>query len=187
MLLIAGLGNPGSSFTRTRHNIGFEILDSLHSEHKFGKFSEKFDGLFSKTQIFDQNVILFKPMKYMNLSGLPLYKIINFYNIDYENNLIVIHDDLDMDFSKIKIKSSGGHGGHNGVRNIIDYIGNKFYRIKIGIKNKKIIDKKKVPTKFVLENFEKSEIKKINMIKKFFVNNFQLIVEKKFSLIENKP
>ena len=70
-------------------------------------------------------MILFKPMKYMNLSGLPLYKIINFYNIDYENNLIVIHDDLDMDFSKIKIKSSGGHGGHNGVRNIIDYIGNK--------------------------------------------------------------
>ena len=187
MLLIVGLGNPGSSFTKTRHNIGFEIIDSFHSAHKFGKFVKKFDGLFSKKKIFNQNIILFKPMQYMNLSGSSLNRIINFYNIDAENNLIVIHDDLDMNFSKIKIKYSGGHGGHNGVRNIIDFLGEKFFRIKIGIKNKSIIEKNILPTKFVLERFERTEIKKIEIVKKFFVDNFEIIVDKKFSLLNNKP
>ncbi|MBS91539.1 MAG: hypothetical protein CMM95_00600, partial [Rickettsiales bacterium] len=125
-----------------------------------------------------------KPMKYMNLSGPPIKKIVNFYDINIENNLIVIHDDLDICFPKIRIKSSGGHGGHNGIRNIIDYLGKNFHRIKIGIKNKSILEKNILPTNFVLDKFDKNEIKDIEIIKRNFADNFSLIIEKKFSLLK---
>ena len=81
------------------------------------------------------NVILFKPIKFMNLSGKPTYKIFDFFKIENTNNMIVFHDDLDLNFSKVRVKTTGGHGGHNGIKDIIKFLGKDFNRIKIGIKN----------------------------------------------------
>ena len=103
MILIVGLGNPGEEFKFTRHNIGFEVIDSIHNQFEFPAFKKKFDGVYSKKFIFDENVIIFKPQTFMNLSGSPIKKIRGFFNIDDSSDLIVIHDDLDMDFLNLRI------------------------------------------------------------------------------------
>ena len=100
MILVVGLGNPGKEFNNTRHNVGFDIIDIVHSSFTFPKFSKKFDGVYAKKNIYDKNVILFKPMNFMNLSGKPIYKIFDFFKIGNVNDLIVFHDDLDLVFQK---------------------------------------------------------------------------------------
>ena len=184
MILIVGLGNPDRSFFHTRHNIGFEIIDSIQQNHHFNKYVSKFEGLCSKKKIMGKNIILFKPLTYMNLSGRALKKIVDFYKINISENLIVIHDDLDMDFCKMKIKTKGGHGGHNGIKNIIEMIGDEFIRIKFGIKNSLLKEHTIKPEKFVLEKFSEDELKKIEDFKQIFSEDFKLIIEKKFSLLK---
>ena len=161
MILITGLGNPGNKFKSTRHNIGFEIIDSIHTHYKFPIFRSKFDGLYSKKNIFGENIVIFKPQTFMNLSGQPIKIIRQYFKLDKLKDLIVIHDDIDMDFLKIRIKTGGGHGGHNGVRDIIKYNGKDFYRVKFGIKNEIFIKKKLKTENFVLDSFIKKEIEKI--------------------------
>ena len=106
MFFLVGLGNPGQEYLSTRHNIGFKIIDSIYQCFKFPTFKEKFDGLITKKIIDNHEILLFKPMKFMNLSGNPIKKVIDFYKINPKEELIVFHDDLDMDFSKIRIKMS---------------------------------------------------------------------------------
>ena len=185
MFFIVGLGNPGQEYSSTRHNIGFEIIDSISSYFSFPSFKKKFDGLVSLKKINRYEVILFKPMKFMNLSGDPIKKVIDFYKINPKEKLIVFHDDLDMDFSKLRIKFSGGHGGHNGIKNIIKYIGLDFVRIKIGIKNKYYSDEKVSADKFVLQKFNKEEILRVEKLQKEINNNLQYIYENNFSSFIN--
>ena len=137
MILITGLGNPGKEFLKTRHNVGFDIIDSIHSEFDFPEFSKKFNSLYSKKTIYGEIIVIQKPMSYMNLSGDPIKKIMNFFKINNTEDIFVFHDDLDLKFSKLRIKNSGGHGGHNGIKNIIGLIGPNFNRIKFGIKKSK--------------------------------------------------
>ena len=186
MFFIVGLGNPGQEYSSTRHNIGFEIIDSISSYFSFPSFKKKFDGLVSLKKINRYEVILFKPMKFMNLSGDPIKKVIDFYKINPKEKLIVFHDDLDMDFSKLRIKFSGGHGGHNGIKNIIQHIGLDFVRIKIGIKSKYYTDKKVSADKFVLQKFNKEEILRIEKLQKEINSNLQFVYENNFpSFINN--
>ena len=125
-------------------------------------------------------------MSFMNLSGEPLKKIYDFFKVNTTSDIIVFHDDLDLEFPKIRIKTSGGHGGHNGIRNIINLIGPNFYRIKFGIKNKKYVDEKISADNFVLSKFETEELKEIEIIKNKILNNFDFIVKKEFlSFSEN--
>jgi len=180
MILFVGLGNPGEHFQLTRHNIGFSILDEITTQFKFPVYKNKFHGSYTKKKVLGTEIILFKPTNFMNLSGEPTRKIANFFKIDTSENLIVIHDDLDMDFGKVRVKFSGGHGGHNGIKDIIKFLGDEFIRVKIGIKNHLIIEKKISPEKFVLQNFKKSEILLINKLKKDIVENFNFIIKKKF-------
>ena len=183
MILIVGLGNPGEEFKFTRHNIGFEVIDSIHNQFEFPAFKKKFDGVYSKKFIFDENVIIFKPQTFMNLSGSPIKKIRGFFNIDDSSDLIVIHDDLDMDFLNLRIKSKGGHGGHNGIRDIIKFHGEDFYRIKLGIKNE-LYKKKNIKSEyFVLDKFDLNERKIIECFKRKCNKNFEFMVKKKFSLL----
>ena len=158
MFFLVGLGNPGQEYLSTRHNIGFELIDSISKCFNFPSFKQKFDGLVTKKKLDSHEIILFKPIKFMNLSGNPIKKVIDFYKINSKEKLIVFHDDLDMDFSKLRIKVSGSHGGHNGIKNIIQHIGLDFVRIKIGIKNKYYEDEKVSADKFVLQKFNKEEI-----------------------------
>ena len=185
MILITGLGNPGKEFFKTRHNIGFDIVDSIHSEFNFPKFSEKFNSLYSKKTLYDEIIVIQKPMSYMNLSGDPIKKIFNFFKIDNTEDIFVFHDDLDIEFSSLRIKSSGGHGGHNGIKNIIGLIGPNFNRIKLGIKNSLYQEKNIDAEKFVLDKFNLEELEIIETIKKRIIINFESLIKKDFSYFKN--
>ena len=162
MKLIVGLGNPGKEYEKTRHNIGFIIVDAILNKYKFPTFKEekKFKAEISSYEIENEKIILAKPTTFMNLSGLAVKEISKFYKID-KSNIFIIQDDKDMDFLKTRIKNvASGDGGHNGIKSIIQELGTKeLNRFKIGIGNELL---ERMPTdKFVLGTFSKDELKKI--------------------------
>jgi len=131
--IIAGLGNPGKEYARTRHNIGFLVIEALASKSRLSIDKTRFDSEYAKARIKGKDVFLIKPLSYMNRSGFPLYKFSSYYKIDIED-IVIVHDDMDLEFGKIKIVKSRGHGGHNGVRSIVDAFGKKdCTRIRIGV------------------------------------------------------
>lgn len=131
--MIAGLGNPGRKYARSRHNVGFMAIDRLAEKWRIRIDRNKFDADFGRGKIDGTDAILIKPMAYMNRSGRPLSRAIHFFGINLDH-LLVIHDDIDIGYEKIKIKAKGGHGGHNGLRSILDAVGcGDFPRLKIGI------------------------------------------------------
>lgn len=132
--LIAGLGNPGRKYAWSRHNAGFMVIDHLARARQVTlSRQKKFDGDCGRGKIGRTDIILLKPMAYMNRSGQPISRAANFFQIDLDH-ILVIHDDIDIGYGKIKIKAKGGHGGHNGLRSIIDAVGSgDFPRVKIGI------------------------------------------------------
>ena len=168
-LLLVGLGNPGSKYFSNRHNIGFRMVDDL-MEKKNISFDHGKDCASSKFQTNSGIIYVLKPLEFMNLSGGCVQKIISKFKI-LSKDIMVLHDELDFPFGTIKIKFSGGHAGHNGLRNIIDTIGSKdFYRIRFGIgrpenKNYPIAD-------YVLNNFSSEEEEKMN---EYFAISYQLI------------
>jgi PTH1 family peptidyl-tRNA hydrolase len=131
--MIAGLGNPGAKYARSRHNAGFMALDRTAGIWRIPIDRHKFDSDFGRGSIDGIAAILLKPMAYMNRSGLPIRRMSGFFQIPLDH-LLVIHDDIDLDFGKIKIKAKGGHGGHNGLRSIMDAVGGgEFGRLRLGI------------------------------------------------------
>ena len=132
MKIIAGLGNPGEKYAYTRHNIGFMVISELSERFKINS-SYKFDGLIGDFFFGGEKIIIFQPMKYMNKSGQPIYKVLDYFQIEAED-LLVIHDDLDLELGKMRFKQNGGSGGHNGIKSIINNLGtDNFKRLKIGI------------------------------------------------------
>ena len=135
MLLWVGLGNPGAKYAGNRHNIGFMVIDHIHdTSGTITPFSSKFKGLVNK-DIFvgtTEDVVLLKPMTFMNLSGQSVRAAMNFYKIPIEK-VTVFHDELDIALGKVKIKRGGGTAGHNGLRSIKEHCGNEFQRVRIGI------------------------------------------------------
>ena len=154
MKLIVGLGNPGTEYKNTRHNIGFYYIDNFVNKLNLD-YKEKFNGLYIKTKIDNEDVIFLKPQTYMNLSGECVLKFVNYYKIKVED-ILIIHDDLDMDIGRIKLKENGSSGGHNGIKNIILHLNSEnFKRLKIGIgKNKNFIIKDYVISKLTNEEQE---------------------------------
>ncbi len=133
MKLIVGLGNPGKQYDDTRHNIGFDIITLFAQQNNIKIDKEKFNGLYNEIKIKNEKIILLKPQKYMNLSGIVVKKYMDFFKIDKED-ILIIHDDLDIKIGNIKIKANGSSAGHNGLKDIEQNIGSKEYkRIKIGI------------------------------------------------------
>jgi len=182
MYLIIGLGNPGKEYENTRHNIGFNVLNSYLEKNNLRLDKEKFNGLYTKTSINNEDVIFLEPQTYMNSSGDSVRKIMDFYKIDVEN-ILVIQDDLDMEIGKIKLKENSSSGGHNGIKDIEEKLGtNSIKRLKIGISNNKMMDTKD----YVLGKFSKEEkevLEKtynicLNIIDDFFVMNFDLLMGK---------
>lgn len=141
MKLIIGLGNPGKEYENTRHNIGFQFLDSyLKYKNINDTWSNKFNGLYLQTFINNEKVIFLKPQSYMNLSGGVVRKYVDYFNID-SSDILVVSDDLDLLVGNFKIKANGSSGGHNGLKDIERNIGTSEYkRLKIGISNNKSID-----------------------------------------------
>ena len=132
MFLVVGLGNPGSEYALTRHNVGFMAADEIFSRYRFSSFRDKFDGLIAEGNIEGEKVYLLKPQTFMNLSGNSVVKAARFYKILPEN-IIVIHDDMDLTIGKIKAKLGGGSGGHNGIKSIDSAITPNYNRIRIGV------------------------------------------------------
>jgi PTH1 family peptidyl-tRNA hydrolase len=168
--LIVGLGNPGNEYKVTRHNIGFLVVDYLSIEKNISLQKRRFRSVFGSGVICGCKVIIAKPLTFMNLSGEAVSTIANYYNIASEN-IIVIHDDMDIEFGQLKIKKHGGSAGHLGIESIIKYLKeDNFLRIRTGIgKPPDNID----PSDFVLQKFsskEQSELKEV-------INNIQNCIE----------
>lgn len=131
--LIVGLGNPGSSYVETRHNVGFLVVDELAHHQGVRLDSEKWDGQFCRASICGARIFLLKPQTFMNLSGKSVSRFADFFKIS-PDHILVIHDDIDMHPGRLKLVSGGGPGGHNGIRSLIQCLGSKeFYRLKYGI------------------------------------------------------
>jgi len=129
MTLFVGLGNPGTTYENNRHNIGFLVIDALINHYKARDVSKNsFDGVLYKSN----NLLFLKPTTYMNLSGKSVQAIKNFYKVEIDN-IIVIHDDLDLPFGAVRFKKGGGDGGHNGLKSIDSMIGKEYTRIRMGI------------------------------------------------------
>lgn len=158
MYIIVGLGNPGKKYEDTRHNIGFKTIDALADKLNIKVNKMKFKGLVGEGRIAGEKVILLKPHTFMNNSGESVVEILNFYKLKPENLLVVV-DDIDIEFAQLKIKKNGSAGTHNGLKSIVNLIGSKdFARFKIGVG-------KKHPNEdlasFVLSNFPSRDKKHI--------------------------
>lgn len=169
--LVVGLGNPGKKYKTTKHNIGFIALDSYAKLKKIKfKKSVKFNSEITEKDDY----VLLKPKTYMNNSGMAVEKVVNYYKIS-PKNILVIHDDLDLPFGRIRLKQKGGSGGHNGLKSIISYLGTEeFKRVKVGIDKNLSIDAKD----YVLDNLSKHQKKvveevsiDINKIIEDFISN----------------
>ncbi len=137
MFVIVGLGNPEKKYFKTRHNIGFETIDTLSDKYNIGLTETKFKAAYGKGRIGNERVILVKPLTYMNLSGEAVAPICNYFKIDTKSELIVISDDVELDVGKIRVRPKGSAGGHNGLKNIIAQLGHdEFTRIRVGVGKK---------------------------------------------------
>ncbi|MFM8312872.1 MAG: aminoacyl-tRNA hydrolase [Deltaproteobacteria bacterium] len=152
--LIVGLGNPGPKYEKTRHNIGFEIVDYLAKSWGDNSFSPKFQGLFCQINQSGIKVLLLKPETYMNLSGRSVREALQFFKLNPSSQLLVVNDDLDLPPAQLRLRLSGGTGGHNGLKSIVECLGTEnFARLRVGIGRSE-----KVPTEnYVLGKIPKSE------------------------------
>lgn len=173
MLLVAGLGNPGGDYAGNRHNIGFMAVDAIAGRHSFGAFRSKFQGAIAEGVIGGGKVLLLKPATYMNESGRSLAEACRFYKIE-PAGVIVVHDEIDLEAGRLKVKSGGGHAGHNGLRSIHAHLGPDYKRLRLGVGHPG--DKDKV-TKHVLKDFSKTDEKWLAPLLDSVADHFALLTE----------
>lgn len=157
-LLIVGLGNPGTEYKSTRHNVGFMAVDFLAGEN--AKWKKEKNALIAKGE---NNTIFVKPQTFMNNSGVAVQSLMTYYKIPVEN-LIVIHDDIDLKIGNVRIKTGGGSGGHNGIKSIDSVVGPEYKRIRIGVGHPRDMNSSIDPSDWVLGKFTKDELEKINTV-----------------------
>lgn len=170
MKLIVGLGNPGKEYENTRHNVGFMVLDSyLNSD----EWKEKFSALYHEEIIAGEKVLFIKPLTFMNLSGDAVVKFIKYFDIRIDD-ILVIHDDLDLPFLTYKLKRNSSAGGHNGIKSIINRLGSDaFARLKIGVSHDRSISTKD----YVLGNFSKKELDDFSLMQRDFNNIIESFIK----------
>ncbi len=160
MKLIVGLGNPGTEYAFSRHNVGFMAVDDLAHRHSFSDFREKFKGLIATGEIAGEKVYLLKPQTYMNLSGESVLAVCSFYKIK-PADIIVFHDDMDLDVARVKVKTGGGSGGHNGIKSIDAHIGSDYARVRIGVSKP---ERREQVVDWVLSRFSDSDLEKLRFL-----------------------
>jgi PTH1 family peptidyl-tRNA hydrolase len=174
MKLLVGLGNPGEEYSRTRHNIGFLAINEIAKKFHVEKFNSKYNSLCTEIKIGKNRILLVMPQTYMNRSGTAVQGFCTFFRIKPEN-VIVIHDDIDLDTGRIKVKLGGGHGGHNGLKSMDQCIGQNYLRVRLGI-GKPIgpID----VADYVLSRFHRDEEHYVSEMIQFVANNIDdLLIE----------
>jgi PTH1 family peptidyl-tRNA hydrolase len=159
--LVVGLGNPGQIYSGTRHNAGFMVIDEVANAFSIGLLKRKFNVQFGTGSVDGVKVVLAKPMDFMNRSGSPVQQIAGYFRISCED-ILVVHDDIDLEFGRLKIKEKGGDGGHKGVRSIMDaFGGGDFPRLRIGVGRP---DAENNAADYVLDNFAFEEKKVLSRI-----------------------
>lgn len=153
MKLLVGLGNPGTKYARNRHNIGFMALEAIGEAHGFGPWRSRFQGEISEGRLGTEKVLLLKPQTFMNLSGDSVQSAAAFYKLA-PADIIVLHDELDLAPGKLRVKTGGGHAGHNGLRSISAHLGPDFTRVRIGIGHP---GDKRLVSNYVLADFAKAD------------------------------
>ncbi len=162
MFLIVGLGNPGRRYEDTRHNAGFLVIDRLARDLEAPLEQKKFAALFGRAQIGAATVMLVKPQTFMNLSGESVRRIFEYYKLEGPEEVIVVHDDLDLPFPVLRLKAGGGHGGHKGLLSVIHHLGSPdFLRVRVGI-GKPV--EKELTERHVLDPFSSEEMKILSAV-----------------------
>ncbi|MGC0372378.1 MAG: hypothetical protein DGJ47_001090 [Rickettsiaceae bacterium] len=183
MFLIVGLGNPGLEYENTRHNIGFRCIEQL--AEKYGAVwhhKSKYNALITPTTIIEGvNVVMCKPQTYMNLSGNAVQSVAAFYKIKPEN-IIVLHDEIDLPVAKIMYKFSGGNAGHNGLKSITQNLGNNFHRIRIGVGRPQHPEHQ--VSDYVLEKIPPTELQSLQTKIKLITDNIDLLLHNKMDQIK---
>ena len=181
MLLFVGLGNPTPDSENNRHNVGFKIIDSINKKFNLSKQKPKFKGLLTTGNIADKKIYAIKPLTFMNNSGICIRELIEYFKIDAED-VIVFHDDLDVEFGKIKAKFGGSDAGHNGVASIDKFIGKDYSRVRIGIghpkNNIEVSD-------HVLQDFNEDEKEELSSITKNITESLSILIDKKLDLFSS--
>ncbi len=177
MTLIVGLGNPDFKYKNNRHNVGFMVIDKLINDHNCTHINKAaFKGELYKSK----NILFLKPYTYMNLSGESVRAVSDYYKPD---QIIVIHDDLDLPFGTLRYKKGGGHGGHNGLRSIDSHIGKEYIRVRIGIGKP---DNKDDVANFVLSDFPKSQKNTLEEIIDTSLKAIKGLINEELSTISSK-
>ena len=181
MLLFVGLGNPTPDSENNRHNVGFKIIDSINKEFRLSKQKPKFKGLLTTGNINNKKVYAIKPLTFMNNSGICIRELIEYFKINAED-VIVFHDDLDVEFGKIKAKFGGSSAGHNGIASIDKFIGKDYSRVRIGIgrPNTKIST-----SDYVLKDFDEEESIELEKITENITDYISILIDKKLDLFSS--
>lgn len=182
MLIIAGLGNPGAKYAGNRHNIGFMAADALQRRPTFGPWSKKFKAEISEGEIAGEKVLLMKPQTFMNLSGEAVGEAMRFYKLGPEN-ILAVYDELDLAPGKARIKTGGGHGGHNGVKSLDAHCGKDYRRLRLGIGHP---GAKELVHNHVLGDFAKADREWLEPLLDAIADNAEMIVRKEDSQFLNK-
>ena len=179
MLVLVGLGNPETKYSMNRHNVGFMIIDSIAQKYSFPPFKSKFQAHIITNQLNDNPLLIVKPQTFMNLSGQSLSHIKKFYKLQ-NKQIIIIHDDLDLNIGDIRTKIGGSSGGHNGLKSIDSHIGIDYVRLRIGIGHP---GDKSLVNNYVLGDFNKEELIRVNNLINEICSNIELIINN----IDNLP
>jgi PTH1 family peptidyl-tRNA hydrolase len=181
MILLVGLGNPTPNSQDNRHNIGFKIIDAINQKFSLSKQKPKFKGLLTTGDISNKKIYAIKPLTFMNNSGICIRELIEYFRIDVEN-VIVFHDDLDIDFGKIKAKLGGSSAGHNGIASIDKFIGKEYSRVRVGIGKP---ETKISVSDYVLNNFNDEEKIELEKITTNIVDSMPILMDKKLDLFSS--
>ena len=182
MLLLVGLGNPSPNNEDNRHNIGFKIIDAVNQKFSLSKQKPKFKGLLTTGKIGDKKVYAIKPLTFMNNSGICIRELIEYFKID-SKDVIVFHDDLDINLGKVKAKFGGSSAGHNGIESIDKFIGKDYSRVRIGIGRP---NNGENPSDHVLNNFNDEEKTALDNLISNITSSFTILVDKKLDLFSSK-
>ncbi len=181
MLLFVGLGNPTPDSQNNRHNIGFKVIDAINQKFGLSKQKPKFKGLLTTGNIGDKKVYAIKPLTFMNNSGICIRELIEYFKMDAAD-VIVFHDDLDIDVGKIKAKFGGSSAGHNGIESIDKFIGKDYSRVRIGIGKP---ESKISISDYVLNDFNDEEREKLENITENIITSLNILLDKKLELFSS--
>ncbi|MDC0054682.1 aminoacyl-tRNA hydrolase [Candidatus Pelagibacter sp.] len=181
MILLVGLGNPTPDSNNNRHNIGFKIIDAINQKFGLSKQKPKFKGLLTTGNISNKKVYAIKPLTFMNNSGICIRELIEYFKINTED-VIVFHDDLDVDFTSIKAKFGGSSAGHHGIESIDKFIGKDYSRVRVGIGKP---EKKIQVSDFVLTNFTEEETIELEKVIQNIIDSMPILIDKKLELFSS--